>query len=350
MKRFLGLVLAGAATMAVSAQEKWLSFEGKGGPGKGKKIVLISGDEEYRSEESMPMLAKILSNHHGFDTTVLFSWSKDGSYIDPNNASGVTGWENLDHADLIIVGTRMRQVDEATSKHMTAYLNAGKPVVGFRTSTHGFLGKGKFGNISAGDWGLKIVGETWVNHHGAHKKQGARGVIEKGQEEHPVLNGVKDVFGPSDVYGVKHLTDKDTILLRGAVTETLAPDSKIIEGPKNDPMMALAWLHPYTAPNGTTSGTAFCTTMGASVDFVCEDLRRLLVNASYHLLKLDVPESAKVDYVDPFYPSFYGFWKGKNSKIWSERQLKPADFGMGKSPVAPEPPGTPEWPFRPVKK
>jgi len=350
MKKFLGLILAGATSLSAVAQDKWLSFEGKEGPGKGKKIVLISGDEEYRSEESMPMLAKILSHRHGFDTTVLFSWSKDGTYIDPNNSHGITGWENLESADLIVVGTRMRQVDEATSKHMTAYLNAGKPVVGFRTSTHAFLGKGKFGEIPAGDWGLKIVGETWVNHHGKHKVQGARGVIEEGQESHAILKSVKDVFGPSDVYGVKHLTTKDTVLLRGGVTESLDPSSKIIDGPQNDPMMALAWLHPYTSPDGTTTGTSFCTTMGASVDFVSEDLRRLLVNASYHLLGLEVLDKADVDYVDPFYPSFYGFWNGKDAKIWEERQLIPADFGWGKTPVAPEPPGSPEWSFRPMKK
>ena len=31
------------------------------GPGKGKHIVLLAGDEEYRSEEGLPMLGKILS-------------------------------------------------------------------------------------------------------------------------------------------------------------------------------------------------------------------------------------------------------------------------------------------------
>ena len=49
--------------------------------------------------------------------------------------------------------------------------------------------------------------------------------------------------------------------------------------------------------------------MGASVDLASEDLRRLIVNASYHLTGLDVPTKADVSYVDPFYPSFYGFTK-----------------------------------------
>ena len=350
MKRILTLALAVAGLFSTaSAQEKTLFFKGSIGPGQGKHIVLVSGDEEYRSEETMPMLAKILSKKHGFDCTVLFSWSKDGKYIDPNNAAGVQGWEKLNSADLLIVGTRMRNVDEAGRAHMTKYLNAGKPVAGFRTSTHAFKGKGKFGTIPLNDWGLKIVGERWVSHHGKHKGQGARGIIEKGQEAHPILNGVKEPYGPSDVYGVIHLTEADTILLRGAVTETLAPDSKAVEGKQNNPMMPLAWLHPYTSPDGKTKGQTFCTTMGASVDFLDESLRRLMVNASYSLLGLKVPETADVDYIDPFYPSFYGFWNGPNAKIWKERALVAEDFGLGKVTETVDPKGTPAWPYRPER-
>jgi hypothetical protein len=298
----------------------------------------------------MPMLAKILSKHHGFDTTVLFSWSEDGTYIDPNNIKGVTGWEELASADLMIIGTRMRAYTPEALEHLGAYLNAGKPVVGFRTATHAFKGGGRMGSIGAGEWGLKILGERWVNHHGGHKVQGTRGVVVAEQKDHPVLNSVKDVFGPTDVYGVRHLTNDDTILLRGAVTASLDPDSEVVEGPKNDPMMALAWLHSYTSPDGKKEGRSFCTTMGASVDFLNADLRRLIVNASYHLLEMEVPEKAEVAFVDPFYPSFYGFWSGQNAGIWKERALTAEDFGLGKTPVGPEPKGSPDWPYLPQKK
>ncbi|SVD98264.1 uncharacterized protein METZ01_LOCUS451118, partial [marine metagenome] len=77
-----------------------LELKGAKGPGYGKTIVLVSGDEEYRTEESMPMLAKILSQKHGFHCKVLFAWEKEGKYIDPNNQAGVRGWEHLDSADL----------------------------------------------------------------------------------------------------------------------------------------------------------------------------------------------------------------------------------------------------------
>ena len=108
-------------------------------------------------------------------------------------------------------------------------------------------------------------------------------------------------------------------------------------------MMALAWLREYTSPGGA-KGEAFCTTMGASVDLVNEDLRRMIVNAAYHLTGLEVPADANVAYVDPFYPSFYGFIRDK--QFWSLRNLKPADFGLGNSPPAKDPPGSPAWPFR----
>src|ERR1051325_5085499 len=74
------------ATLAtVAAEPTYLHFDGKSGPGAGKRIVFIAGDEEYRSEESLPMLAKLLSQRHGFDCTVLFSLDPTGAYIDPNN-------------------------------------------------------------------------------------------------------------------------------------------------------------------------------------------------------------------------------------------------------------------------
>ena len=158
------------------------------------------------------------------------------------------------------------------------------------------------------------------------------------------MRGVKDVFAASDVYTVKNLTGTETILLRGAVTETLDPASKPIAGEKNNPLQALAWMKEYTAPNGTTKGNSFCTTAGAAVDLVSEDLRRLIVNASYHLTGLEVPEKADVAYVDPFFPAFYGFVK--DPEFWKGQNLKPSSFALGKSPVIPDPAGTPEWPFR----
>ena len=93
-------------TLSLKAEDpKWLTFKGQSGPGSGKKIVLISGDEEYRSEETCPMLAKILSQRHGFDCTVLFSIDPEKGFIDPNNQQSLPGLEALESADLMIIRT-----------------------------------------------------------------------------------------------------------------------------------------------------------------------------------------------------------------------------------------------------
>ncbi|MCB1079840.1 MAG: ThuA domain-containing protein, partial [Verrucomicrobiae bacterium] len=326
-----------------------LHFSGKEGAGKGKRVVLMAGDEEYRSEESLPMLAKLLSERHGFDCTVLFSIDPEKGFIDPNQQKNIPGTEALKDADLLIVALRFRDLPPEQTDPITAFLNAGKPVIGLRTSTHAFAGEMASGDWTYGDWqqggfGMKILGETWVAHHGAHKKEGTRGVIVKENADNPVLNGVEDVFGATDVYTVSHLTDADTILLRGAVTESLDPASKPVEGEKNEPMQPLAWLHEYTGPNGTAEGKSFCTTAGAAVDLVNEDLRRLVINAAYSLTGLKVPDKADVALVDPYHPSFYGFVKEKD--FWPGRNLKPSDFDLGKAPPAKDPPGSPEWSFR----
>lgn len=328
--RLLLITLALLTTSALGAD--WLHLPPKQGSANGKKIVLVSGDEEYRSEESAPMLAKILSQKHGFDCTVLFAINPDGGYIDPNFQKNIPGTEALNSADLLIIGTRFRDLPENQLAAFARFLDAGKPVIGFRTSTHAFTGGAKTGEFKWADFGLKILGETWVSHHGEHAKQGTRSVVEPANAGHEVLRGVGEIFAKSDVYGIANLDQNAaTILLRGAVTTGLDSSSNPIPGPKNNPMMPLAWLREYTAPNGTAKGKAFCTTLGASVDFADEDLRRLIINASLHLTGVKVPDRADAAYVDPFEPTMYGFINDAN--YFKERNLKPGDYSLGKSPI-----------------
>jgi hypothetical protein len=315
-------------SQGIAASDLTLQLAGKTGPGKGKHVVLVSGDEEYRSEEALPMLAKILSQRHGFDCTVLFSIDPATGTINPNIQTTVPGLEALAQADLMIIATRFRKLTEAQLAPIAAYLRAGKPVFGLRTATHAFTGDAATGDFKWAEFGLLVLGEKWVDHHGKHKEQGTRGVIEAANARHPVLNGVKDVFGTSDVYTVANLGADATILLRGAVTESLEPNSRAVEGKLNVPMMPLAWLREYAVMGGKT-GRAFCSTMGASVDFENADLRRLVVNATYHLTGLAVPASANVTPVDPYRGTFYGSIRKKDA--WKNRALKPADLGLGKA-------------------
>ncbi len=317
---------------SLSLATDWLHLPAKEGTSNGKKIVLVSGDEEYRSEESCPMLGKILSQKHGFDCTILFAINPAGGYIDPNYPKNIPGLEALDKADLMIIGTRFRRLPEDQIAHFANYLNAGKPVIGFRTATHAFIGDAKTGDFKWSDFGLKILGEQWVSHHGNHKVEGTLSFVETANRTNAVLNGVGEIFATSDVYGIENLDEKAAmILLRAAVTQSLDPASKPVTGKKNEPMMPIAWLREYTAPDEMTKGQAFCTTLGASVDFGDEDLRRLTVNASFHLVGLEVPAKADVNYVDPFDPTFYSTIDQKD--YYMKRNLKPSDYALGKSPA-----------------
>ncbi|MBI1784714.1 hypothetical protein HYR69_06175 [Candidatus Sumerlaeota bacterium] len=294
------------------AQDKWVTYEGAAGPGKGKYIVLLAGDEEYRSEEGLPMLAKILSQRHGFKCTVLFSQDDDGT-INPNNSSNIPGMELLDKADLVICQFRFRELPDPDMKHFVDYLQAGKPMIAIRTATHAFAyAKNKQSPYAKFSWdskeweggfGEQVLGDTWVNHHGNHGSESTRGVINDAQKNHPVLRGVKDVWGPTDVYGIIHLKPTDTIFLNGQTLAGMKPDA-----PPNDKkaLMPLVWSRDYTWENGKTCRT-MTSTIGAAIDLKCDDLRRLFVNACFWLTGLEVPEKADVSIVGDFQPSFFGF-------------------------------------------
>ena len=107
------------------------------GPGAGRHLVFLTGDEEYRSEEGLPMLAKILSQRHGFRCTVLFALNPDGT-INPDNNQSVPNSEALDSADGIILGLRFRQWPDAAMARFAAAVARGIPIVALRTSTHAF--------------------------------------------------------------------------------------------------------------------------------------------------------------------------------------------------------------------
>jgi type 1 glutamine amidotransferase len=320
----LPLALAPAARPA-DVDPPWVVLEGKEGPGKGKHVVLVSGDQEYRSEETIPQLAKILATRHGFKCTVLFTVDKDGT-INPN-VNNVPNLEALKAADLMVIFTRFLNLPDEQMQHVADYVAAGKPVVGLRTATHAFnIPKDrKFAKFSynSGDanykqgFGKQVLGETWVNHHGSHGKEGTRGKITEAGAKHPILKGIKDgdIFGTTDVYTVSlPLPGDSTPLVLGEVTETLKPDSKAVEGKKNDPMMPVAWTKTYKG-EGDKTGRVFTTTMGASQDMPFEGTRRMVVNACYWAAGLEdkIPDKSNVDLVGDFKPTAFRF---KKSEEW----------------------------------
>ncbi len=325
-----------------SKPSPWVVYEPAGeGPGNGKHIVFVTGDEEYRSEEGMPALGKILAKHHGFQCTVLFSIHKKSGAIDPTTLDNIPGLEALESADLMVIFTRFRDLPDDQMKRVIDYVESGRPVIGLRTATHAFRFKknktyAKYGwgkaEKSKGGFGRQVLGERWVAHHGHHGRESARGIPAPGQEKHPILTGIapKTIWDPADVYTVRlPMLDGIEPIVMGQVLAGMEPDSPVLqpkEGKKdkNDPMMPLAWIREWPAKNGTSR--VFASTMGSAPAFTQEGSRRLLVNAVYWCLEMEKHIDAKscVDLVGDFEPTMFGFNREKKG-------VMPASHRMGKT-------------------
>src|SRR4051812_46903760 len=350
-----GLLAALFFIAPANAGDQWVDYKGDDGPGRGKRIVLISGDEEYRSEEALPQLGKILAKHHGFDCRVLFAIDPKTGFIDPNNRQNIPGISSIKDADLIIVFLRRRELPDEDMKVIDDYLMAGKPVIGIRTATHAFAPApgsewNHYGDTYHGDkttwdggFGRLVLGETWINHHGTHKHESTRGILAPGAAKHPILRGIHDgeIWGSSDVYAVrlplpgdaKSLVLGQVIARKGKYDESdrfygMRPDDgPPVKGGKNDPMMPIAWTKSYQIPGGK-KGVPFTSTIGASVDLTNQAVRRLLTNAVYFCLGIGdrIPEKGtNVQIVGNYQPTKFEFRK---DDYWAHRRMSLDEYRM----------------------
>ena len=321
----------GGLIAAEKTNQPWVVYEGKAGAGVGKHIVFVTGDEEYRSEESMPILAKILAVHHGFKCTVLFAINKASGEIDPLTLDNIPGLEALDTADLMVLFTRFRELPDEQMEHIINYTCSGKPIVALRTATHPFAYKNhkdsryapwSWDNKDArwkGGYGRLVLGETWVSHYGDHQKESTRGVIADAFKDQPIVRGVGTIWGPSDVYGLTTLNGDCKPVIIGYVLSGMNPDDKVNEKKKPLPV---AWIKSFLGPTGKTS-RVFTTTMGHADDLKDENFRRLLVNACYWGMGLEdkIPAKGDVTIIGEYNPVPIGFGKFKKG-------LKPADHKL----------------------
>ena len=229
---------------------------------------------------------------------------------------------------------RFRNWGDEAAKHFVDAYERGVPIIGLRTSTHAFNfpkdRETSYRWLNA--FGENVLGEEWISHWGRHKVEATAGVREYSSKDDPILTGVKDVFGDSDVYEAYPPADAK-ILMRGKVLKGMSPsDPPAVYTKKrrsdgeiqdvNDPMMPVAWTRLYKNSVGNTN-RIFCTTLGAATDLENEGLRRLVVNSIYWGLEMDVPKMADVGLVDPFHPSKYGFGGFRKG-------IKVSDHALGK--------------------
>ena len=311
-----------------------LEFPGGAGPGSGLHVVLVAGDEEYRSEEALPLLARLLSAQLGFRATVLFSQDPPGT-INPDARGEIPGLSALDDADLLVLFTRFRCLPDADMERIVGYVASGRPICAIRTATHAFAYEGDSTSPYAawswdstawpGGFGRQVLGETWVAHHGHHGQESTRGVIPVAVRAHPVLRGVADVWGATDVYAIGDLPPDATVLLEGEVLSGMSPDAAPVTDGRNSPRMPVAWLRerpldgaplPGTEPGATSAGARrgatqriATATIGAAIDLRCEDLRRFYANACLWLVRREdrIPERLEVPLPAGWEPTMFGF-------------------------------------------
>jgi type 1 glutamine amidotransferase len=235
-------------------------------------VVFVTGDDEYRSEISMPMIAAILEQRHGLKTSVAYARPK------PQTKDHIEGLEALDTADLMVMFTRYRALPDAELNRILAYVKSGKPIVGFRTSTHAFNYPAGSAHTDLNDgFGRDVFGQKWITHHG-HTSTTTVAVLPAAAG-HPILRGVTPFAAKSWLYHVAPLNGPATLLLEGTAVDS-ERTKRFAEFP---PVQPVAWTREH---NG---GRVFFTTLGHPGDFAQPSMRRLTINGILWALGREVP-------------------------------------------------------------
>ena len=334
-KRLFIIVLGICLPIAHACGSDRVVYEGDSGPGKGKHILFIASDHEYRGEETCPAIARIMAKRYGFKCTVLFGQTEDG-LIKPGSST-IPGIEAIDDADMLFLFLRFVHPDDAWMDRFEAYLKRGGPVIGLRTTTHAFnglTGKYDYHNYNCNDedfvggFGRQVLGETWnpklgAGHYGRnHKFATAMHVVPK-QESHPVMLGVKDMHAMAGAYSAVPMPDS-TILAPNQVLQSMEVGAKPLEDKEPQPA---AWVRKYSFKGGK-EGRAFCSTQGASEDILSEGVRRMIVNATLWCMSMEdhIKADADVSFVGPYNPTTYNFKP-------SITDAKPGDIEGWETPI-----------------
>ena len=311
-------------------------YKGKKGPGKGKNIVFIATDHEYRGEETLPALARILAKRYGFTCTVVWALDDDGN-IHPGS-SNIKGLEVLKDADLMVIFLRFADFADDQMQHIDDYINRGGPVLGLRTSTHSFKNKGNLNwghydytyDGSKKEWhggfGELILGETWVGHYGKNHKQASKVIVEEENKDHPIMRGVMDAWAQCGGYNAYPQGEEMKILARGRVLNGMTPDATP-DSTKEE--LPIAWVRKYQLSSGA-SGRAFTTTHGASEDILSEGFRRMLINACFWGVEMEehIKADNNIDFVGEYIPTTFNFSGYKEN-------VKPSDLAGWESLIMP---------------
>jgi type 1 glutamine amidotransferase len=259
---------------------------------KGPHVVFVTGDDEYRSEISMPMIARILERRHGFRCSIARAVDPATGKANPKFKTNIEGLDALKTADLAVIFVRFRALPDDQLKRILDYVDSGRPVVGLRTATHSFLYPSGDPRSRWNDgFGIEVFGQKWITHHG-HSSRTDVSVIEEAKD-HPILRGVPSSFEcASWLYHVAPLVGDCRPLLEG---KSIASEKKGKDLERYPPRQPVAWTKSHKG------GRVFFTTLGHPKDFEQPAMRRLLVNGIIWALGREVPAGgASADPVEDY--------------------------------------------------
>ena len=331
---FLTLVIVILTGNSSLKAAPFVVYEGNSGPGKGKHILFIASDHEYRGEETSPAIARILAKRYGFKCTVLFGQTPEG-LIKPGS-SLIPGIDAIDDADMLFLFMRFLKPDDAWMAKFEGYLDRGGPLLGLRTTTHAFNGiKGKYAKYNynasgdfVGGFGRQILGETWnpnlgAGHYGSNHKYATAMHVVPEQVNHPVMRGVKDMHAMAGAYSAVPMPGS-LILANNQVLNSMEVGAEALE---NKPPQPAAWVRTYQSKSGK-EGRVFCSTQGASEDIVSEGVRRMIINATLWCMGMEkeIKADADISFVGPYNPTTFSFKP-------SIQDSKPSDIEGWDTPI-----------------
>ncbi|HWN93698.1 MAG TPA: ThuA domain-containing protein [Methylomirabilota bacterium] len=213
-------------------------------------IVLVSGEDEYHSTQTLPVFARFLETNYGFKTIYLERKPKPDS---------IAGLDALDRADLLILFARRMTLPADQLARFQKYFDSGKPTIGIRTASHAFQ-----------NWLIfdkRVLGGNYQNHYGNDALPSMQ--VNPAAQEHPIMRGVPGTFSSAgSLYRNTPLQTNTTLLLTGTIPDHTEP---------------VAWTHDYKGAR------VFYTSLGHPKDFEDAAFRRLLANAIHWALNNPVP-------------------------------------------------------------
>jgi len=245
-----------------------------------KHITLIAGTHHYAPNKSLPQL-KIELERLGFEVSLINpAWNPE------KDSRGLPGLKVLEDSDLAVFFIRWLKLEGEQYKYMMDYVKAGKPVVGLRTSNHGFKYPEGHKDVALNtDFGKDVLGSPYL----IHLKGSTTLKMIESEKDHPILTGITGTWvSPGTLYlskleeGAKPLiqgTGKSTRV--GTVTNDFGTHELKAEMTDN---IAWTWENKY-------GGKTFYTSLGHVGDFSEPMSMRVIVNGIHWAAGVSVPSA-----------------------------------------------------------